>query len=69
MKKKSNKLQNLENKRYSIFTKDFSKCYYCNNSMEKLDIHEVYRSVVIDKEVWSTAYVYHSVESAIQMKW
>jgi hypothetical protein len=42
MKKKSNKLQNLENKRYSIFTKDFSKCYYCNNSMEKLDIHEVY---------------------------
>lgn len=69
MKKKSTKLAKLEKNRYSIFTDDYTHCYYCHNYKIKLDIHEVYRSVVTDKEVWSTACVYHYVGLAIQTKW
>ena len=42
MKKKSSKLAKLERERYSIFTKNFNRCYYCNESRGKMDIHEVY---------------------------
>lgn len=44
MKKKTNKLAKLERDRYSIFTNDFDKCYYCgiHKSLVGLDIHEVY---------------------------
>ena len=31
MKTKSNKLAKLERERYSIFTDNFNKCYYCND--------------------------------------
>jgi len=41
IKNKSNKLARLENKRFSIITKDLEKCYFCNNA--KMDLHEVFR--------------------------
>lgn len=41
MKKKSNKLKKIENKRYSIFTDDFRFCYCCG-SYGKMDKHEIY---------------------------
>lgn len=41
MKKKSSKLAKLEKSRYSIFTNDFTKCYYCKRQ-GPVDIHEVY---------------------------
>lgn len=37
---KSSKLKNIENKRFSILTNDFSKCYKCEN--KKQHIHEIY---------------------------
>lgn len=44
MRKKSNKLAKLERNRYSIFTDNFDKCYYCNIQKwrEQIDLHEVY---------------------------
>ena len=42
MRKKSNKLKELEKNRYSIFTKDYWYCYYCHDHLHKLDMHEVY---------------------------
>ena len=42
MKRKSNKLKELEQNRYSIFTDNFKKCYYCNMQIGTMDIHEVY---------------------------
>jgi PP-loop superfamily ATP-utilizing enzyme len=50
MRKKSTKLAKLEKNRYSIFTDDYKRCYYCKK-YAKTDIHEVYRAEVIDKEV------------------
>ena len=41
MKKKSKKLAKLEKNRYSIFTDDYTHCYYCKK-YAKTDIHEVY---------------------------
>lgn len=42
MRQKSNKLAKLEKNRYSIFTDNYSVCYYCNNHRDQLDMHEVY---------------------------
>ena len=42
IKKKTNRQQKLEKKRFSILTNDFNRCYYCKKESEKLDIHEVY---------------------------
>ena len=42
MRKKSNKLIKLEKNRYSIFTNDMTRCYYCHTRTYKIDIHEVY---------------------------
>ena len=42
MRKKSNKLAKLEKNRYSIFTDNYNVCYYCNNHIGRLDMHEVY---------------------------
>lgn len=45
IKKKSDKQKQLEKNRYSIFTNDFTKCYYCHRKLkddEKFDLHEVY---------------------------
>lgn len=45
IKKKSNKQNKLEKNRFSIFTNDFTKCYYCHKQKlenEKFDLHEVY---------------------------
>ncbi len=44
MRKKSNKLAKLEHNRYSIFTDNFDKCYYCHIQKwrEQIDLHEVY---------------------------
>lgn len=42
MKVKSNKLANLERKRFSIFTTQYKVCYYCHNNRDKTDMHEVY---------------------------
>lgn len=42
---KTNKQKQLEKNRYSIFTNDFTKCYYCHRKKqenEKFDLHEVY---------------------------
>jgi len=39
MKKKSYKLAKLEKNRWSVFTDDFSKCYFCDNP--KVDLHEL----------------------------
>lgn len=41
MKKKSSKLAKLEKNRFSIFTDNFKKCFYCDNK-RGIDIHEVY---------------------------
>ena len=41
MKYKSNKLRKLENNRFSIYTDNFEKCYYCGKT-GKMDKHEVY---------------------------
>ena len=40
MRYKTNKLINLEKKRYSILTNDLGTCYLCRN--DKDDIHEIY---------------------------
>lgn len=45
IKKKSYKQNKLEKNRFSIFTNDFTKCYYCHRKKqenEKFDLHEVY---------------------------
>ncbi len=42
IKKKSNKLANMEKKRFSIFTNDLAKCYYCGKRLKKIDKHEVF---------------------------
>lgn len=39
IKKKSNKLANLEKNRFSIVTNNFEKCYFCSN--KKQDWHEL----------------------------
>ena len=41
MKTKSNKLANLERKRFSVFTDNMDKCYFCDNT--RMDKHEIYR--------------------------
>lgn len=40
MKQKSNKLANLERKRFSLFTDNLTKCYFCSN--KKNHMHEIY---------------------------
>ena len=40
IKNKSNKLKNLESKRYSILTDNYNKCYRCPNP--KKHTHEIY---------------------------
>ena len=40
MKKKTNKLKNLEKNRYSILTDDLSICYHCKKPAD--DVNEVY---------------------------
>lgn len=40
MKQKSNKLANLERKRFSLFTNDLTKCYFCPNKKDHM--HEIY---------------------------
>ena len=45
IRKVTNKQKQLEKNRFSIFTNDFNKCYYCKKPKkenEKLDLHEVY---------------------------
>lgn len=39
MKYKSNKLKKLEQSRYSVFTSNLDKCYYCPNPRQ--DLHEL----------------------------
>ena len=41
MKQKTNKLRQLESKRYSIMTDDLNHCYFCRSG-GCLDIHEIY---------------------------
>lgn len=41
MRFKTNKLQKLERNRFSIYTDNFKKCYYCGKT-GKMDKHEVY---------------------------
>ena len=40
MKKKSDRLKKLENNRFSIFTKNLTRCYWCKG--KATDIHEVW---------------------------
>lgn len=45
IRKVTDKQKELNKNRFSIFTNDFNKCYYCKKSKkenEKLDLHEVY---------------------------
>lgn len=41
MRRKSNKLANLEKKRYSVFSNNTENCYLCNSTY-KLTWHEIY---------------------------
>lgn len=41
IKKASSKQKQLEKNRFSIFTTNFNKCYYCGNE-GKMDLHEIY---------------------------
>lgn len=41
MKNKSKKLDKLERKRFSVFTDNMDKCFFCNNP--RMDKHEIYR--------------------------
>lgn len=41
MKKKSNKLKQLEKNRYSVFYEDLSTCMYCGSSYE-MTKHEIF---------------------------
>jgi len=41
MRVKSNKLAKLERKRFSVFTDNMDKCYFCENP--RMDKHEIYR--------------------------
>ena len=41
MKRKSNKLAALERKRWSVFTDNLKKCYFCDNP--KNDLHEIFQ--------------------------
>lgn len=41
MKNKTNKLARLEKNRFSIFTDNYNKCYFCGKE-GKMDKHEVY---------------------------
>lgn len=40
MKKKTYKLQKLENNRFSILTDDLEHCFFCNQ--QPVDMHEIY---------------------------
>lgn len=40
IKQRSNKLANLERKRFSLFTEDLTKCYFCPNKKDHM--HEIY---------------------------
>lgn len=45
IKKKSDEQNKLERNRFSIFTNDFDRCYYCHRKKqetENFDLHEVY---------------------------
>ena len=39
MRYKSNKLKKLENNRFSVFTKNFTHCYFCLKP--RADLHEI----------------------------
>lgn len=41
IKKASNKQKRLEKNRFSVFTTNFNKCYYCGKE-GKMDLHEIY---------------------------
>lgn len=41
IKKVSSKQKQLEKNRFSIFTTNFNKCYYCGRE-GKMDLHEIY---------------------------
>ena len=49
IKKRTAKQNKLEKQRFSILTTDFTKCYICGKP--KNEIHELFRSEVIDKQV------------------
>lgn len=49
IKKKTAKQNKIEKERFSILTTDFTKCYICGKP--KNEIHELFRSEVIDKQV------------------
>ena len=49
IKKRTAKQNKLEKERFSILTTDFTKCYICGKP--KNEIHELFRSEVIDKQV------------------
>ena len=40
LKQKTSKQAKLEKERFSLFTDDLSKCYFCNN--KKNDMHEIF---------------------------
>lgn len=42
IKNKTNKQKKLENNRFSIFTNNLNRCYYCKIENIDLDLHEVY---------------------------
>lgn len=42
IKSYSNKRKKLENKRFSIFTNDLSKCFVCGSKYGHIDKHEVF---------------------------
>lgn len=49
IKKRTAKQNKIEKQRFSILTTDFTKCYICGKP--KNEIHELFRSEVIDKQV------------------
>ena len=49
IKKRTAKQNKLEKERFSILTTDFTKCYICGKP--KNEIHELFRTEVIDKQV------------------
>ena len=42
IKNKSIKQKKLEDKRFSIFTNNLKKCYYCQKENVRIDLHEVW---------------------------
>ena len=49
IRKRTAKQNKIEKQRFSILTTDFTKCYICGKP--KNEIHELFRTEVIDKQV------------------